>query len=504
MSKHKEARRRLSSVNLGENCSNIHFSQIIFTALRRHGQVVCGWSVSLALALADSPALGDLLHLGRLGEREAPHLAGHQGQAGLLHRAGNLSVLSSGCWRTGRMPHFWLLGWQVSNHIKHEYDLTLHSRLSGSQTYLFLFVSCIGHAIPCMMFPFHKTLLAMCVNSFIFGLFDGTFHTSANVLLLDIWRGRKSSPYMYTMHLFFGLGSFLTPLVTESFQSREYYFKEHLSTQGNVSISIEHISPTAMAATDISSFWNVDNLYLIIGAALAFSSVGYVHYYFVDRRFEYTSLSKQEDVLALSPVEEEKLLECEEEIMFSASRPPPAMSRNKRLIFILLMTSFNFFFAGVEGSFKNFIPAFSSHCLLHLSRQEGSSLSGLFFGTYTVNRILLIVGSMYASATTDMWLSLFLCALSCAVLHTWGQSHKLGLQIGLIRICCHYRVQKVQILRNRITGRRLCGSLLYNVSMAGNIDACHKWHRSSLHRGLEYCSPGELSILLCNFQNHCC
>ena len=197
-----------------------------------------------------------------------------------------------------------------------------------------------------------------------------------------------------------------------------------------------------MAATDyMATFWNVDNLYLIIGAGLAISSIGYVYYYFVDRRFEYMSLSKQEDVLALSPVEEEKLLECEEEIMFSASRPPPAMSRNKRLIFILLMTSFNFFFAGVEGSFKNFIPAFSSHCLLHLSRQEGSSLSGLFFGTYTINRILLIVGSMYASATTDMWLSLLLCALSCAVLHTWGQSNKLGLQIGWIMICYHSWVQ---------------------------------------------------------------
>ena len=244
---------------------------------------------------------------------------------------------------------------------------------------------------------------------------------------------------MYTMHLFFGLGSFLTPLVTESFQSREYYFKQqHLITLGNVSSSIENISPAAMAATDyMATFWNVDNLYLIIGAGLAISSIGYVYYYFVDRRFEYMSLSKQEDVLALSPVEEEKLLECEEEIMFSASRPPPAMSRNKRLIFILLMTSFNFFFAGVEGSFKNFIPAFSSHCLLHLSRQEGSSLSGLFFGTYTINRILLIVGSMYASATTDMWLSLLLCALSCAVLHTWGQSNKLGLQIGWIMICYH-------------------------------------------------------------------
>ena len=83
-----------------------------------------------------------------------------------------------------------------------------------------------------------------------------------------------------------------------------------------------------------------------------------------------------------------------------------------------------------EGSFKNFIPAFASSCSLHLSRQEGSYLSGVFFGTYTVNRILLIVGSLYASATVDMWLSLLLCSASCVILNVWGDTNKLGLQIG--------------------------------------------------------------------------
>ena len=113
----------------------------------------------------------------------------------------------------------------------------LADRLTCSQTYLFLFISCLGHALPSLAFPFHQSVLAMCLNSFVFGLFDGTFHTSANVLLLDIWRGRKSSPYMYTMHLFFGLGSFLTPLITEKFQHAE----------------------------NAESHWNINNLYPIIG-----------------------------------------------------------------------------------------------------------------------------------------------------------------------------------------------------------------------------------------------
>ena len=302
--------------------------------------------------------------------------------------------------------------------------MTMSFRLSASQTYLFLFISCLGHGIPSLSFPFHRTVFVMCLNSFIYGLFNGTFHTSANVLLLDIWRGRKSSPYMYTMHLFFGLGSFLTPLITEKFQNSENLVSTHL---------FKNSSMTTFQIPEKNTFWNINNLYLIIGTLLCLSSVGFLYYYFVDKKFEYKSLSKEEDpnFIHLTPVEEEETeMPSDEEIVYSSAKSSSKLSERKKLIFILLMTSFNFFFAGVEGSFKNFIPAFGSHCRLHLSRQEGSSLSGIFFGTYTANRILLIVGSMYASATVDMWLSLLLCTLSCVVLHIWGTSTKLGLQIG--------------------------------------------------------------------------
>ena len=118
--------------------------------------------------------------------------------------------------------------------------------------------------------------------------------------------------------------------------------------------------------------WNVDNLYLIIGGLLGVSSFGYVYYYIIDRKFEYQSLAKVEDIdyVKLTPVEEEKSFDSEEEIIFSASKTNSTkLSRRKKLIFILLMTSFNFFFAGVEGSFKNYIPAFGSQCDLNLSRQ---------------------------------------------------------------------------------------------------------------------------------------
>ena len=305
-------------------------------------------------------------------------------------------------------------------------------RLTGSQTYMFLFISCLGHSIPTLVFTWHTSVLMMCVNAFIFGFFVGTFHTSANVLLLDIWRGRKSSPYMYTLHLFFGFGSFITPILTKSFQANHDDETERLFMIPKNQSMVEqrfHLKD------DILMFWTVDTLYLIIGGLLGVTSFGFLYYALVDKKYEKKKIVEEEEILhKLLTIGEEN--SDHEEIVYTTTDFCFLTSRQRTLL-ISLMTIFNFFFAGLEGSFKNFIPAFGSSCALHLTRQDGSSLSAIFFGTYTVNRVFLIVGSMFASPTSDMWISLFLCFISCGVLHGWGETSQLGLQIGefLFRLC---------------------------------------------------------------------
>ena len=44
-------------------------------------------------------------------------------------------------------------------------------------------------------------------------------------------------------------------------------------------------------------------------------------------------------------------------------------------------------------------------------------------------RVLLIVGSMYMSPSTDMWLSLGLCIIGSCILQTLGDQNLLALQV---------------------------------------------------------------------------
>ena len=50
-------------------------------------------------------------------------------------------------------------------------------------------------------------------------------------------------------------------------------------------------------------------------------------------------------------------------------------------------------------------------------------------------RVLLIVGSMYMSPSTDMWLSLGLCIIGSCILQTLGDQNLLALQVFLLWIC---------------------------------------------------------------------
>ena len=46
---------------------------------------------------------------------------------------------------------------------------------------------------------------------------EGALNTGENVLILDIWKGRESGPYMHALHFTFGIGTFLAPVLARPF-----------------------------------------------------------------------------------------------------------------------------------------------------------------------------------------------------------------------------------------------------------------------------------------------
>ena len=128
-------------------------------------------------------------------------------------------------------------------------------------------------------------------------------------------------------------------------------------------------------------FYTLDTLYNLVGGALAINSLGFLFYFLLDVRRE-----DGQGVAHLEGAKSRRLsVQKEEPNIIGKTRQ---LANFDRMLIVSLMTAFNFFFAGLEGTFKNLLPTFANSCELQLSRQQGATLQSVFFGTFTLNRSL--------------------------------------------------------------------------------------------------------------------
>ena len=70
---------------------------------------------------------------------------------------------------------------------------------------------------PLAAYPYCANLVTIYICAFLSGFGSGNVDTASNMLILNIWEGRDSGPYMHALHFTFGLGAFLAPLIAKPF-----------------------------------------------------------------------------------------------------------------------------------------------------------------------------------------------------------------------------------------------------------------------------------------------
>ena len=136
--------------------------------------------------------------------------------------------------------------------------------LSPSSRYMCIAIAQLVISFCTIYLPYSPNLSVMQIVSVIFGFFNGSFQTAANVLLLRIWNGHNSSPYMYAMHFCFGLGAFLAPVLAKPFLM-ENIAGEMFDEYGNEIFHGE------------SDIWTIKTLYPLIGISMLLSIPGYIY-----------------------------------------------------------------------------------------------------------------------------------------------------------------------------------------------------------------------------------
>jgi len=276
--------------------------------------------------------------------------------------------------------------------------------------------------------PYSPGLVFLLGNSMGYGLFSGTFHTCANALFLRVWTGYNSSSAMYALHFFFGVGSLISPLAAKPFLSH------------TVDVDVMEESELGLAETLLAA--NTSSLELLLSSNTSSRNSlilqeSQVQDYQMTVRTLYPLLGLQMCLL-YSPLvffflKERKIeSEREKDVKTNEGKSPAnvdILTATQTIIVMTILFCIYFCFAGLEGSFRNFISTYTVS--IGHSRQVGSEITALFYLSFTIVRGLAIVWGNFISPTSTMIASQAVCLVATAILKLWSSSSFLALQIGV-------------------------------------------------------------------------
>jgi len=278
--------------------------------------------------------------------------------------------------------------------------------LAPSSRYIFIALAYFVLSSCTLYLPYSPNLLVMQVVSTIFGVFNGCFHTATNPLLLRIWEGRNSSPYMYAMHFCFGLGGLLAPVLAKPFL-KEDSVGEVLDENGNEVFRGEE------SYYEECDFWTIKTLYPIIGFCMVLAIPGYIYYFVQELKIEKKNTNAKTDNLSKDDEEDKNESSC------------------KKYLLIVLMAVFYFNFAGLETSYRTFTSAFAVSCSLNLSRHQAADVLAVFYSTFATFRALIIPLSAFVSPTLFLWSSLTMICIATVSLSLWAETSLICLKVGV-------------------------------------------------------------------------
>ena len=109
------------------------------------------------------------------------------------------------------------------------------------------------------------------------------------MLLLNIWEGRDSGPYMHALHFTFGIGAFLAPLISRPFLVNVEEV-EHL----NDSLVSTNLTEEIVGMEVEESLWTVKTLYPIVSAYPVLLSMVFIIFHVKDRKKVKQGAKKEE------------------------------------------------------------------------------------------------------------------------------------------------------------------------------------------------------------------
>ena len=181
------------------------------------------------------------------------------------------------------------------------------------------------------------------------GLGASSLNIGASILVLKIWKGRNSGPYIHAMHFTFGFGAFIAPILSRPFlhNAKNVESDEVLTNSGyNQTSEMENIYQ--------DEIWTIKTLYLIVGVYGILSSFGLVFCFIKDFKNGQTNYGNMNGDSSIRVPMETNLL-----------------SSKMKIFLVGIMALTFFFYVGMEMGFGMYISVFAVKSELKFTRPQG-------------------------------------------------------------------------------------------------------------------------------------
>jgi len=295
------------------------------------------------------------------------------------------------------------------------------------QRYILLFVFMLAMSLANAILPFSGHLPFFFFLIFICGFTTGAVDSGGNVLCLDIWRGHGGDHWMHSIHFSFAFGAFLGPVVAKPFLSAEDKLIDAttaadiqnnplLSNTINETMSAAAITTTNNTAATIDEEFGIKIMYPILGAVSSILALGHLAFAILSRKHpeQYQELVKQTD----------------ENQNGHTANDEAANGKAIKILFVSLMIAHFFFYVGMEVNYGTYITTFAVECQLQLTKQEGATITAIFWGSFAVSRFVSIFVSFKVKPLHMLVFAFGLCLGGSIVLAIYGDS-----SVILLKIC---------------------------------------------------------------------
>jgi len=291
---------------------------------------------------------------------------------------------------------------------------------------LILFGTCI------ISFPLFPHVAGLFTVAFFGGIGSASFDAGGQVVLLDIWRGRDSGPYMHALHFFFGIGAFLAPLIARAFLINSEELDIHgnyipeLTNTTNASLEdtiiiiddindtiagVESVADVRAMLEETDSIFTIQFLYPLVGSLPILLSFVFIIYFINDERNQKSKCNQPKDMEEKDNQEIKQDKENENKLF------------GIKLVILIIMMLFFFLYVGQEVAFGTFISVFAVRCKLGLTRQQGSDLAAVFWGTFAGTRGLAVPAAIWIPSNVIMTVSMVSTLVAAFVLTIYGETN---------------------------------------------------------------------------------